>query len=134
MSTFSLRHVKKLLMDIEKFKLSVPEGFYKKSPQWLKRHYNGIGAEWMPKIVRNFTTKVLEKLEPVALIHDIDYLFEPKSYWHFTKANLRFFFNAVKMHRCFIGFTCAFLCQFFGWGAYRDGKESMAYCNYYREN
>ena len=130
---YSLRHIKKLLKIIKAKKMSVPKDFFCKTPQWIRRHYNGIGAEWMPSICRKFITKALGELEPVALVHDIDFLTSQKSYWRFTTANLRFWLNASKVNRFFLGGACAALCQFFGWSAFRDGKESMAYFYYYTE-
>lgn len=134
MSGYSLRHIQRLLKVVKTKDLSLPDMWEGKSPQWLKRHYNGIGAEWMPRYVRRFITRALQKLEPVALIHDIEFLEEQKSYWNFTVANLRFWYNAAKLKRFFIGGACAVLCQIFGYRAYLDGKESMAYCNFYAED
>lgn len=130
----SLRHIKKLLRVVKDYDLSVSASFDKKTPQWMKRHYNGIGAEWMPKRVRALTTRMLRKLEPVALVHDIEFLETPKNYWRFTVANMRFAYNAAKLKRFFVGAACAVVCQLFGWRAYADGKESMAYCNFYCED
>lgn len=130
---YSLRHIKRILRDIKDSKLSVPAGFWEHSPQWVRRHYNGIGADWMPRFVRAWATKILDKLEAPSLVHDIEYLDTDKTYWKFTKANFRLWRNAIKKKRFFIGGFCALLCQLFGWSAYRDGKESMAYYYFYRE-
>lgn len=131
---YSLRHISRLIRDIRMYNLSVPRDFFAHTPQWIKRHYNGIGAEWMPERWRRFLSRCFAKLEPVALVHDIEYLKQKKSYWHFTKANLRFWLNASKRKRFFIGGACALICQLFGWSAYRDGKESMAYYYFYKES
>jgi hypothetical protein len=126
----SLKHIKKLYSIAKEKHLSLPFGFEEKSFNWLRKHYNGIGAEWMPQWIRNFVTKLFAPMEPAALIHDIDFLNKNKSYWNFTKANLRLFYNGFKSGYICSGFFLAIICQCLGWSAWKDGKECIAFCYY----
>jgi hypothetical protein len=130
---YTIEHINNLLQIVSDRKLSVPGNWGEITPVILLSIYNGIGAEWMPRTIRRFISFVLQKMEPVALVHDVEYADNRKNYWLFTKANCRFIWNAIKMHHMFIGIACALLCQFFGWGAYKIGKDSMSYCNHYIE-
>ena len=130
---YTIEHIDKLLQVIVAKNMSLPSNWTGKDPDALREIYNGIGAEWMPRKLRRFISFILSRLEPVALIHDVEFSDGQKKYWLFTKANCRFIWNAVKMDRPFLGIACALLCQIFGWGAYKIGKDSMSYCNYYIE-
>lgn len=130
---YSKKHIKSLLRVVVQKKFLVPAGFASRSNNWVRKQYNGVGAEWMPKFVRNFMTVLLKKMEAAALVHDCEFSFVEKSYYRFTIANLRLAANGAKSGHAFAGAVCAVLCQIFGWPAYRDGKESMSYCNYYKE-
>jgi hypothetical protein len=131
---YSKKHIKKLLTIVHEKKFLVPAGFASRSHNWVRKQYNGVGAEWMPRFIRGFMTWVFEKIEAAALVHDCEFGFKEKSYYRFTIANLRLAANGAKQGHPFLGGVCALLCQIFGWSAYRDGKESMSYCNYYKEN
>jgi hypothetical protein len=111
----------------------LPRGFENKSFAWLRRQYNGIGAEWMPARLRNLVTKLFSKMEAAALIHDVEYLNPNKSYWNFTKANFRLFYNGIKSSCIFSGFSLFVICQLFGWSAWKEGKETMAWHYYFKE-
>ena len=130
----SRKHIKYLCHYAEENGFSLPPGFKDKSVKFLQKHYNGIGAEWMPRRVRNFSTKLWRHMEPHALLHDIEYLSVNKSFWNFTKANLRLFYNGVRSRHFFSGLALATVCQFFGWSAWKEGKEIMAYCYYLEES
>lgn len=130
---YSLDHIKKLCDHAKEKGFSFPAEFKGRSLQWMRRHYNGVGAEWLPRFVRKLTTFLLSPLEPAALLHDIEFLAKKKTYWKFTKANLRLFWNSAKDGHFFLGVGAAVVCQCFGWSAWRDGKESMIYCYYYEE-
>lgn len=113
----------------------MPEDFDISSIATLCSVYNGIGAEWMPKKLRKTITKYLFYLEPAALIHDYEYYIygAVKGYWAFSVANLRLAYNACKDYRPFSGIAAALLCQIFGWSAWQEGKETIAYYNYLNE-
>lgn len=130
---YSKKHIKKLLRIASQKKLLLPAGFTNRSHNWVQKQYNGAGAEWMPKFVRRWMTLLLQKMEAAVLVHDCEYSFVKKSYYQFTIANLRLAANGAKCGHPIAGAVCAVLCQLFGWAAYRDGKESMSYCNYYKE-
>lgn len=55
----------------------------------MHRIYNGVGAEWMPKELREFLDGISEALLPAVLIHDIDYAYGDGTLLDFQKANLR---------------------------------------------
>lgn len=129
----SLKHIKRLCSEAHKKGFSFPEGFEEKSYTWLRKQYNGIGAEWMPIWMRKIVTKLFSPMEAAALIHDVEYLNLNKSYWHFIKANFRLFYNGIKSDCFWSGFLLAFICQFFGWSAWKEGKETMAWHYHFKE-
>lgn len=131
---YSKKHVKMLLRIVYRKKFLLPVGFTERSNNWIRSQYNGIGAEWMPKFVRKLMTNLLGKMEAAALVHDCEFAFTQKSFRKFTVANFRLAVNGAKCGHPFCGTASAVLCQLFGWSAYRDGKESMSYCNYYKES
>lgn len=88
----------------------------------------------MPKIARKIVTKLLSHIEAAALLHDVEYLSEQKSFWNFTKANLRLFYNCAKSRFFFTGVAVAVICQLFGWSAWKEGKETMAWYYYFDED
>ena len=128
--SYSLKHIKYLVRAAKENNFSFPLEFMEKTPQWLRRHYNGIGAEWMPKCVRSIATKAMRHMEPHALLHDVEYLSAKKSYWRFTIANLRLMYNGFKSRHILSGIVMFLACQLFGWTAWKEGKETMAYCYY----
>ncbi len=127
---YSLEHVTKLCDVAKTRNFSFPKGFEQKSIPWLRCQYNGIGAEWMPSCVRKFVTRCFSWMEPAALIHDIEFMTAPKTYWNFTKANFRLAYNGLKSGCVFSGLSAAVICQLFGWSAWKEGKEAMSlyYC------
>jgi hypothetical protein len=131
---YSLKHVIRLCNIAKSGNYSLPKGFKNKSYAWLCRNYNGIGAEWMPKCVRQKVTKLFSYMEPVALVHDYEYLSEDKSYWNFTKANMRLAYNGAKSGYLFSGLALAVICQCFGWSAWKEGKETMSWHYYLNES
>lgn len=129
----SLKHINYLRQCVKQYNFSTPEMYRIKTPQWLRRHYNGIGAEWMPAWVRKKITNFVKYLEPVALVHDVDFLNPDKSFLNFTIANARSFYNACKSGHVFQGAVFALACQCFGWSAWKEGKENMMWYYYYKE-
>ena len=130
----SLKHIKRLCQYAKEHGYSFPVGWEDKTFQWMRRQYNGIGAEWMPAWLRNCVTKCFSYMEAAALIHDIEYLSENKSFWNFTKANLRLAYNGFKSHCPISGIILAAICQCFGWTAWKEGKETMAWHYYFKED
>ena len=106
-------------------KFSFPPSFKGYSSRRLVKLYNGIGAEWMPKALRDLVTYICDRLEAAALLHDFEYTRKKKSYWRFTVANVRLAYNAARSRRPFLGIAAAILCQLFGWGAYKAGREVL---------
>ena len=124
------KHINFLLSQIKNKKYSVPARFENVEISYLAGIYNGIGAEWMPQVIRKLIACFLPFLEPESLIHDYEFSGTNKSYFAFTKANLRLAYNSFKGGHLFIGCAAAFICQLFGWSAWKDGKETMAYYYY----
>jgi hypothetical protein len=130
---YSRKHIVFLVNCAKEAGLSFPPESEGKTYAWLQRHYNGIGAEWMPRVARRLATWLFRKMEPAALYHDVEFLCKNKSYWKFTKANIRLFYNGIKLGCFFSAFFLAAVCQMFGWSAWIEGKESMAYYYFYCE-
>jgi hypothetical protein len=128
----SRKHILYLIHYAKENNFSFPNGFLKKTAQWHQRHYNGIGAEWMPSRLRKNVTKALRHMEPHALLHDFEFLQNNKSYWNFTKANFRLWVNGIKSRHIWSGFVLFVICQLFAWSAWKEGKETMAYYYYYK--
>lgn len=131
---YSLKHIKKLYCFAVEKNFSFPDGTKDKPLKWFQRNYNGIGAEWMPRLVRKLCTFLLSPLEPAAMLHDVGFLNKNKSFWNFTKENLRFVVNAAKIGCVLQGCLFGVICEVFGWGAWKEGKETMAYCYYIKED
>ena len=128
-------HLTGLLALIRDRELLRPAAFDQTPPEVLARVYNGIGPERWPQRYRDFVTRVLGRYEPEAMIHDWEYIFQPKTYARFTVANLRFALNSiiVAWHAHHVvaklfwldagcGVACAFFCQLGGWQAFKTGK------------
>ena len=130
---YSLKHIKKLYAFAVERNFSFPPGTIEKPLKWYQRNYNGIGAEWMPRFVRRVCTWLLSPLEPVAMLHDVGFLNEDKSFWNFTKENVRLVINSAKSGFLLQGCLFGVICELFGWSAWKEGKETMAYCYYIKE-
>ena len=130
---YSLKYIKRLCSFAKERNFSLPEGFEKRTPQWIRRNFNGIGAEWMPRWSRRFLSKLLQPLDAAAMVHDVEFLQDNKSYWNFTKANFRLTVNCAKSGFLFSGIAAGTICQFFGWTAWKEGKETMIWYYYYQE-
>ena len=127
--------VLELLVLIYDNELLRPAEFDQTPPDVLARVYNGIGPERWPQRYRDFVTRMLTRYEPEAMVHDWEYIFQPKTYLAFTTANLRFGLNSIikawHTHRragklfwidAGCGVACAFFCQLGGWQAFKTGK------------
>lgn len=104
-------------------RFNLPDDFCRTTSDKMVKLYNGIGAEWMPKWMRKLVTYICDRLEAPALVHDFEYSTNPKTFRRFTKANLRFAYNAAKCRRPILGLVGAIICQLFGWWAFKNGKE-----------
>lgn len=123
-------NVGEIITIIQEVGLSLPPAFQHETPMELSCFYNGVGADWFPERLRRAVTMVLERMEPLAFIHDVEFGTAPRSYMAFTRAQLRWVYNAAKLalffyreHRLrfFIAATlCAVCCQFGGWRGYKS--------------
>jgi len=97
---------------------------------------NGIGSQSMPKWLRELVSVINPALEPVALIHDIEWSQDEKSKENFKETNQRFRKNGYIMAKHNYGWydprryrvmmqatRFAKICQLFGWKAYLSGKS-----------
>ncbi len=131
-------HVARLKSQVIQFDLTAPAGFFSASIEDLQKCYNGIGPDaWNPKF-RKLVTELLTYFEPEALIHDWEYAHMPRTYWHFTLANIRmatnafYFAHAQKkgwkhtLRQTKRGLTLTTLCQLGGWKGYKNTKVVAA--------
>ena len=121
----NIEYIKYLRQKAIALKFSFPPNFKRYNSKRLLRCYNGIGAEWMPKWFRDFVTYIWDELAAAALLHDFEYAHGAKSYWRFTVANVRLAYNAARSRRPLLGIGAMIVCQLFGWGAYKAGKEVL---------
>jgi len=129
-----IEQISRLTREIQQWNLSIPAALNLSDAELLRRVYNGIGPDAWSAILREVCTKMLERFEPEALIHDWEYTFQPKDYLHFTAANMRFVWNAMIcavrsgkdtrgiLMQTGIGCTLALLCQLFGWKEYQTAS------------
>jgi len=97
---------------------------------------NGIGAEWMPKWLRDIVTKLHPTLAPAAAIHDLRYYFGNGTDLDFMESNEEFADNGIALAKDKYGWYnpvryivikdakkfCAIL-NSFGWVAYLNAVE-----------
>ncbi len=126
---YSLDHVRLVRAAVERCGLSAPVGFAETPLKTLQKIYNGIGPDRWSSRFRSKVTALLEWFEPEALVHDWEYAYQPKTYRHFTLANVRFAVNCFlagyrvvdRRHIC-RGLLLALLCQLFGWSGYKNAE------------
>ena len=132
MYNYSLNHIKYLRRRALRLPFRLPEGFEGAPFRALQRAYNGIGPDRWSPYFRKLMTWILEFLEAPALIHDFEFQ-TGGSYWKFTAANVRLFFNTVieaidrrSWKIFFSGIAAGILCQLFG---YRGWKKEGEKCS-----
>lgn len=117
---------------IDEAGLSLPPVFERESPEALTRFYNGVGAEWFPARMRRKVTGILERMEPLAFVHDVEFATAPPNYFAFTIAQLRWAYNALLLAIYYRRFRLRFLlaawlaalcCQLGGYRGFREGKH-----------
>ncbi len=111
--------------------LSLPGAFQHESPEDLARHYNGVGADWFPDWLRRRVTTILERMEPLAFIHDVEFGTSPRNYFAFTTAQIRWAYNALllamyqykekRLRFLAAAWLCAAACQLGGRRGYMKG-------------
>lgn len=82
--------IAELLAQAYTYDLEMPKDFLD-APTWLiEEVYNGIGPDWLPKVMRDWMTDRWSYFAPAAMIHDWEYQFAPeRTHQHFTAANER---------------------------------------------
>lgn len=106
-----------------------PESFWHASESELADACNGVGPDHWPAWIRRVVTWLLRPLEASAEIHDWEYSMLHKSFRSFTAANAHLAANVMleAVYDCrpscmLTGILAAFVCQVFGWRAYRTGR------------
>lgn len=122
---------------IEDAGLSQPPAFQRETPEALARYYNGVGPEKFHACIRRFITWALERMEPLAFIHDVEYATTKPTFWAFCVAQMRWAYNAVKIYffssspryQChrkrflIVAWLCALSCQLGGWWGFKAGLK-----------
>jgi len=123
MCDHTIEHIRALRAYAIDRKFSFPPGFKRFSCLRLRKAYNGIGADWMPEIIRTLLTWFLNDLEAAALLHDFEFIYAPKTVWNFCVANLRFVYNAAKSRHPFSGFAAGTILMITGYPAWKNGGK-----------
>lgn len=130
-------NIYEIIMIIDAAGLSRPPIFQRETPEELARFYNGVGPEDFHKCTRRFVTWALERMEPLAFVHDVEYGTSEPNFMAFTVAQLRWAYNALRLAFCssspryrdhkkrFLcaAWLCALACQLCGWWGFKKGLE-----------
>lgn len=111
------------------FGAAVDPSFWCASGRELDAACNGVGPGHWPRWTRWILSVLLRPLDASSAPHDWEYSLPNKSYWHFTRANLRLAVNCtrealydVRPIVIPLGIIAALFCQIFGWRAYLNGR------------
>jgi hypothetical protein len=128
---YSIEHVRGLKDLAIKYELANCEILSKYSDEELANIYNGLGSDSFPKLIREILTGTNKELEPVALIHDVEWNDADGKWESFTASNDRFkangkkiakkkfsFFNPNRYYVILKAETFGNLCQQYGWKAW----------------
>jgi hypothetical protein len=106
-----------------------PDSFWEATGSELAAACNGVGPDRWPAWLRLTLTWLLRPLEASAEIHDWEYSLPDKSFRSFTAANIHLAANVMleAVYDCrpacmLTGILAAFVCQLFGWHAYKNGR------------
>ena len=112
-----------------RFGALAPASFWNASEAELDAACNGVGVDRWPCWLRAALSVLLRPLDASSGPHDWEYSLPDKSYWRFTRANIRLAVNSCKEALYDVrpvviplGVFAAVLCQMFGWRAYLTGK------------
>lgn len=92
--------IKRLIDKAKELKLDGIDKLDKYTLDEIADIYNGIGAGWMPEVVRRGISALHVSLLPVALIHDVEF-FEGGDRDDFKKSNDRFYANGLIVARSY---------------------------------
>jgi len=120
---YSLRHIKALRKVVLLRKMWIPDYFKQMSSRRMQKYYNGIGPESWSTHFRGIVTRILNRLEASALIHDVEWSRRKKSFRHFVLTNLRLAWNATLETSIRTGITIGLLCMIFGYRGYKGTKK-----------
>ena len=121
MCDHTVEHIRALRAYAIDRKFSFPPKFRRFSSLRLRKAYNGIGAEWMPRFFRQILTFFLPGLEAAALLHDFEFIYARKTVWNFCVANLRFVYNAARSRRFLSGLAAGTILMLTGYPAWKRG-------------
>ena len=97
MDKYSITKIKKLLKQIKKYGLEVPDNFDSLDITFIQQSFNGVGSDLTPAWQRTILNFSLDLFLPAVLIHDIDFTFSDKSIKGFQTSNLRLYNNCFKI-------------------------------------
>ena len=128
----TLTDVKRLRALCEEYELEGREILEKFTNAELQSVYNGIGPESFPEWLRGFVNVLHPTLEPVAFIHDAEWVLSDGTEESFSASNARFKRNGYKAAKAEFGWwrprrylvmndarRYGNYCQLFGWSAWR---------------
>ena len=124
---YSKEEVEILRIECKRIGASAPSSFWTAPTEALMMCFNGVGPYcWSTRRLK-LISSILEDCMVMALAHDYEFTFSPRTYLHFIVANLRLIVNGV-LEACsrnnikliWYGIILAILSQLFGWRIYRD--------------
>lgn len=133
---YTIEEIKSLRRKCSDLKLEGREILEKYSDKELQKICNGIGPEAFPKGIRSVTTSLHPTLEPVAMIHDVEFEESDGIKSTFTAANDRYYTNGCKAAKAEYGWCNPVryiviaqalrhsrLCQLGGWFGFKEQGE-----------
>lgn len=133
---YTLEEIAALRQKCASLKLEGAEKLDKYKNAELQKICNGIGPEAFPYGVRSITTSLHPTLEPVAVIHDVEFEESDGLKSTFTAINDRYYTNGIAAAKAEYGWynpvryvviaqalRHARLCQLGGWCGYRELHE-----------
>ena len=133
---YTLEEIAALRLKCEELKLEGREKLSRYTDEELQVICNGIGPEAFPHGVRSITTSLHPTLEPVAMIHDVEFEESDGLKSTFTEVNDRYYTNGCIAAKAEYGWydlrryvvmiqalRHSRLCQLGGWYGYRETHE-----------
>ena len=133
---YTLEEIAALRQKCAELRLEEREILEKYSDAELQKICNGIGPEAFPHGVRSITTSLHPTLEPVAMIHDVEFDESDGLKSTFTEVNDRYYTNGCIAAKAEYGWydlrryvvmiqalRHSRLCQLGGWYGYREIHE-----------
>lgn len=133
---YSLEEIAALRQRCKALNLEGSQKLNKYTDEELQVICNGIGPEAFPYGIRSVTSTLHPTLEPVAMVHDVEFEESDGLKSSFTDANDRYYTNGVIAAKAEYGWynparyivmaqalRHSRLCQLFGWHGYKEMHE-----------